>query len=79
MSKYYRERDGIKLAGRWSEVFESIEVDEWHPASEPPTPGDFEPTGLLLVRSHEHHYWTGTQQYLAHETYTHWMHITPPK
>jgi hypothetical protein len=47
MSKYYRAADDAQyetwLEGKWVEV----EVDEWHPVTQPPKPEDFEPTGFI--------------------------------
>lgn len=71
-----------KIKGEWVEC-PGIEVDEWHPASEPPKPEDFDPTGYVQL-------WYGAADMLWHGDYdgiltddvrqiTHWRKITPPK
>lgn len=51
MSQCYRELEDdedVRNALYPSVGLIPIEVDEWHPASEPPKPEDFHPTGEVL-------------------------------
>lgn len=62
----------------------AMNTDEWHPASEPPKPGDFEPTGLVEMIDTkdpdfivEHYNKWAVRKY--GKRCTHWRKITPPK
>jgi len=96
MSKYYREvperevhspRENIYCFG--GRYFEKIEADEWHLASEPPTPEDFEPTGCIDILYHGgSSETTNTGGWEVRkllnlkfhkDKITHWRRISPPK
>jgi hypothetical protein len=98
MSKYYREckptECGVLYFDHYSEhgYYVPVEIDEWHPASEPPKPEDFEPTGnvecleKLSVRSLDGrifnaftHWKNDSWTAEAAPFCTHWRKITPPK
>jgi hypothetical protein len=60
-----------------------IEVDEWHPASEPPKPEDFEPTGKVDVAWLRLATQVTTSEYERSGYFiklkAHWRRISPPK
>lgn len=87
MDKYWKE-SGSAEAKLLYVVSADEEVDEWHPASEPPKPEDFQPADVLLVRWRNGHYGVTHRNIFSQVTnlaisqsnpLTHWMHITPPK
>jgi hypothetical protein len=62
---------------------EQSEIDEWHPASKPSKPEDFEPTGFIQYRSSigSYHHCDSDEfkALLNHDVpITHWRKITPP-
>lgn len=66
MSQYYRILNKGELFKRGDVATEDaqgkfilrpVEVDSWHPASEPPKPEDFEPTGFVDHVWKEKHQW----------------------
>ena len=85
MSEYFRVPDDINGPADKSEwlegYFEPVQVDEWHPASEPPKPEDFEPTGWiqLLVENKYPIQATEIDLEKSFRNRTHWRKITPPK
>lgn len=94
MSKYYRvlgKRETFKTGdiSCYLGVLRPVEVDEWHPASKPPKPEDFEPTGSIDILYH-----SGVSEMATRGAWqvrklltlqphkdeiTHWRKITPPK
>lgn len=57
------------------------QIDDWHPASEPPTDKDFEPTGCVDIywKENDYVYQVGQSGIKNYEDWTHWRKITPPK
>lgn len=66
-----------KINGEWVEC-PGIEVDEWHPASEPPTPEDFEPTGWIQILKNGIPSEVTRRAFNLFGRYEHWRKITPP-
>lgn len=97
MSNYYRKlgpddplQEGDIDLRQWkSWAMRPTEVDEWHPASEPPKPKDFRPTGQILTIDTtgaldlaSERRWKITSQLNIEKhkvAIKSWMHVTPPK
>lgn len=85
MSKYYRKIEKDIPWGDGTTIVQSdyipIEVDDWHPASDPPKPEDFLPLGKIQVflddgeiRDVCH----ATSRFALTKGVTDWRKITPP-
>lgn len=64
----------------WGILLQRAQSDPWHPASEPPKPEDFEPTGKVMIIDVV----TESALLVTPERYskfnvTHWKKVTPPK
>lgn len=82
MAKYLKE-SGSAEAKLLYVVSADAEVDDWHPASNPPKPEDFEPMGRVQTIWWHKNHWVIADVCRAESFHgivcDYWRKITPPK